>query len=484
MKKIVIIGFSILILGACNKKNDNELATKSEESIDSTSSVEVMSFNDRIKYNRAFEAVIWGMPAVNTDLMRQEMLTKTQGKINEVVYWGKVLDWHNQTLTPNPDAIYFMVFFDVKNEPIVLDLPVADSSGSFNGNIVTDWQMPLEDAGLMGVDKGAGGKFLILPPNYTGKVPTGYIVLQSDTYSGYMLFRSNVTSHSDSDVAKSIAYGKKLKVYSLSKAVNPDKTKFTDAKDVLFDSEIKYDASYFKNLDRIIQNEPWLQRDRLMINTLKSIGIEKGKTFNPDAQLNKILNQAVKDAGMHLEKMYDKGWGEFFENKNWRAAGAAEVIKMQATGYADINEYPSDLRGMTYTYGYVGIKRLGIGQFYLISIKDKNGNALDGSKNYKLNVPANVPIEQYWSVTVYNRKTHTLVRNMSRASRSSQIPELVKNDDSSVDIYFGSKAPEGKESNWIPTDSKGNFELMFRLYAPKKEFLKKVWILPDVEEIK
>ena len=115
----------------------------------------------RMIERRAVEAVIWGMPAVNYDLMRQEMLTKTSGKVGQVIYWGRPLDWKNQTLTPNPDALYFMAFFDTKDGPVVLDLPPGDASGSFNGNIVTAWQMPLEDAGLLGIDKGKGGK---IPP--------------------------------------------------------------------------------------------------------------------------------------------------------------------------------------------------------------------------------------------------------------------------------------------------------------------------------
>src|SRR5215475_2424133 len=120
---------------------------------------------------RAVEAVIWGMPIVNYDLMLQEMLSKTDGKVNQVIYWGRPLNWMNQTLTPNPDALYFMAFFNTKDGPIVLDLPPGDANGSFNGNIVTTWQMPLEDAGLLGYDKGKGGKYLILPPGFKGKKP-------------------------------------------------------------------------------------------------------------------------------------------------------------------------------------------------------------------------------------------------------------------------------------------------------------------------
>jgi hypothetical protein len=439
--------------------------------------------NQRAVERRAVEAVIWGMPAVNTDLMLQEMLRKTTAKVNQVVYWGRPADWRNQTLTPNPDAIYFMAFFNTKNGPIVLDLPAADASGSFNGNIVTTWQMPLEDAGLLGLDKGAGGKYLILPPGYTGAKQDGYIALQSDTFGGYILFRATLKSHGEADVAKAIAYGKKMKVYPLSKAANAPVTIFTDAKDVTFDSTIRYDASFFQNLDRIVQSEPWLQRDRAMIDPLKSLGIEKGKTFKPDSQTTKLLDAAAREAGAYLEGMYDKGWTSFFENSQWRAAATPEIAKMQSTAYADVDAYPIDLRGMTYSFGYVGIKRLGAGQFYLISIRDKSGAALDGGKNYRLHVPANVPIEQYWSVTVYDRKTHALVLNMSRASRSSQIPELKKNADGSIDVYFGPKASPGNESNWVPTDPKRGFELMFRLYAPKKEFFDKVWVLPDVEKI-
>ena len=202
------------------------------------------SSEDRLIQSRAVAAVIWGMPAVNYDLMLQAAL-KAGARENEIVYWSKPSDWHNHTLTPNPDAIYRMTFFNTKDGPIVLDLPAGNSNGSFNGNIVTVWQMPLEDAGLLGADRGAGGKFVVLPPGYTGKVPAGYITLQSDTFGGYALLRSNLASHSDANVAKSIAYGKKFKIYPLAHATHPPETVFTDAKDVTYDSTIRYDASYF-----------------------------------------------------------------------------------------------------------------------------------------------------------------------------------------------------------------------------------------------
>jgi hypothetical protein len=433
---------------------------------------------------RAVEAVIWGMPAVNTDLMRQEMLTKTAGKVNQIIYWGRPLDWRNQTLTPNPDAIYFMAFFDTKEAgPMVIEVPPGDAAGSLNGNIVTVWQTSLEDVGILGLDKGAGGKFVVTPPGWTEKVPDGYTVLLSDTYGGYALLRSNMKSHGEADVAAAIAYGKRARIYPLSAAANPGETVFTDVKDVEFDSTIRYDASFFRSLDRIVQSEPWIERDRAMIDQLRTIGIEKGKPFAPDAATQAILTSAIGEARDLLAQRYDAGFLPFWEKSHWTLPALTEAIDGQSTTYAKHDSYAVDARGVAYTYAYIAIKRLGAGQFYLISIRDKDGRAYDGSRTYRLTVPPNVPIEQYWSVTAYDRQTHALIRNMSRPSRSSQIADLQKNADGSVDVYFGPKAPRGKESNWVPTDPKRGFELMFRLYAPKKEFFDKAWRLPDVERV-
>lgn len=439
----------------------------------------------RLIERRAVEAVIWGMPAVNYDLMLQEMLTKTKGKVGEVIYWGRPLDFRNQTLTPNPDALYFMVFFNTKDGPVVLDLPPGDADGSFNGNIVTIWQMPLDDAGLLGTDKGKGGKYLVLPPGYHETPPDGFIPLPSDTFGGYMLFRSNLNSHAAADVEKSLAYGKRLKVYPLAQAANPPATIFTDVKDIEFNSTIRYDATFFEHLNRIVQAEPWIARDRAMIDPLRTLGIEKGKPFAPDAKTKELFTAAVREAGALLAARYDAGLPPFFsERSRWTAPTFPELVKAAADGYKDPDAYPVDNRGLAYTYAYIGIKRLGAGQMYLISIRDKAGAAFDGGKSYRLTVPPNAPVQQYWSITAYDRETHALIKGMPRASRASNAAEVQKNPDGSVDLYFGPKAPAGKDSNWVPTDSRRGFELMFRAYAPTKSLFDKTWILPDVEEVK
>lgn len=439
----------------------------------------------RMMERRATEAAIWGMPAVNYDLMRQQMLTKTAGKENQVIYWGRPLDWHNQTLTPNPDTIYLMAFLNTRDVgPVVLEIPPAGPEGSINANIVNVWQMPLEDAGAHGVDQGKGVKLLLLPPGYQGDVPAGYSALRPETFGSYALIRSTLRSHADADVTRSVDYGKRVRVYPLSQAGKPAATVFTDAAGVDFDSTIRYDASFYENLDRIVQQEPWLARDSAMIDQLKSIGIQKGKPYAPSAEQKQALDTGIREAQQYLAGLYDAGFPPFYEGMRWMIPADAGLIKAAQAGFNVPDEYPVDARGLAYTYAYIGIKRLGAGQFYMIATRDKDGAGLDGGKTYRLHVPPNVPVEQYWSVTAYDRQTHALIRNMDRASRASNNAELQKNPDGSVDLYFGPKAPAGKESNWIPTDPRRAFEVMFRAYGPTKAFMEKQWRLPDMEVVR
>jgi hypothetical protein len=423
------------------------------------------------------------MPAVNFDLMLQAMIGSAKGKPNQIVYWSRLPDWKNQTLTPNPDVIYLMPFFNTKDAgPMVLEIPPSDD-GVINGTVMDVWQVPLEDVGPAGVDKGKGGKYLILPPGHSAAVPDGTIALPSMSYQGYALLRSILRSGSDADVAKAVAYAKRIKLYSLSQAANPPPTTFADAIDVVYDSTIPYDLRFFQSLDRVVQSEPWLARDRLMIDMLKSVGIEKGKPFNPDAKTQEILTSGAREAHALLESRYEGSFTPYFDISRWALPAVPDYLKASQSGFSDPNAYPFGDRGLVFTYAFFTPKRLGEGQFYLMTVKDKQGQNFDGSKSYRFTVPANVPVNQYWSATVYDRATHGLIRDMPRSGRGSQSPGLQKNADGSVDIYFGPKAPAGKDPNWVPTNPSGQFEVLFRFYGPEKPLFDKTWKLPDIEQI-
>jgi hypothetical protein len=438
--------------------------------------------NERAIHRRAVEAVIWGMPAVNYEIMFQEMVRTLKGDFNQILHWPRLLDWTNQTLTPNPDVIYLMPFFNTKDVgPLVLEVPPADD-GVFNGSVMNYWQAAIEDIGPGGLDKGKGGKYLFLPPSYKDRVPDGYIPMQSDTYHGYALIRSVLKSGSEADVAKAVTYSKRLKLYPLSQSASPPATTFVDASHVVFDSTIPYDLRFFESLDRMVQAEPWLERDKAMIDQLKTIGIERGKPFTPDARTQAILEEAILEAKAVLEESYGQV-PPFYEGGHWFFPITEEMHQAVASFFHVPDSYPVDARGCAYTFAFFSAKHVGESQYYLLSDHDSDGRPLEGKTSYRVHVPANAPVTQYWSMTVYDRATHAFIRNARWVGRSSQTPGLQKNADGSADIYFGASAPPGKESNWVPTDSKGGFEVLARFYGPQKALFEKTWKLSDIERI-
>jgi hypothetical protein len=261
-------------------------------------------------------------------------------------------------------------------------------------------------------------------------------------------------------------------------------TTFVDVVDLVYDSTIPYDLRFFESLDRIVQAELWLERDKVMIDQLKSIGIEKGKDFEPDAKTRDLLNDAAREAQAWLVAQYEASFSSpYYEGGHWSRPGSRELFEGQATFFAKAGVYPVDLRGVTFSYAYFTPKHAGTGSSYLLSIADRDGQLLDGARRYRLTVPANVPVRQYWSATGYDRNTHAPIRNARWRSRSSQTPGLQTNADGSVEIDFGPDASAGRESNWVPTNADRGFEVLFRFYGPEKPLFEKTWRLPDIERV-
>jgi hypothetical protein len=281
-----------------------------------------------------------------------------------------------------------------------------------------------------------------------------------------------------------VAYGKRLRVYPLSQAENPAATTFVDAIDVVYDNTIPYNLRFFQSLDCMVQYEPWLERDKAMIEMPRSIGIEKGKAFDPDAKTKDVLTDAIVEAHAYLDSRYATVFEPPFDTSaRWALPASKELLEGLQSNYAPPDAYPIEARGLAFSYAYFSAKHLGAGQYYLMTIKDKEGHAFDGAASYRLRVPPNPPVKLYWSATVYDRTTHALIRDMKWSSRSSNTPGLEKNADGSTDVYFGPAAPHGKESNWVPTTARGGFEVLFRLYGPEPAFFEKKWLLPDVERL-
>jgi len=309
---------------------------------------------------RAVEAVIWGMPAVNFERMLQAAIANG-GAANQMLYWSRPVNWKDQALTPNPNTIYFNPFYDTTKGPVVLEIPPVEGESSITGSIDDAWQCALADVGPAGVDQGKGGKYLITPPGYKETPPSGYIIVPSGTYRGFAILRSNFKSSSDADIAAAVAYGKRMKIYPLGE--NADQTVYVDVYDKMFDATIPYDGRFFESLNRFVQAEPWLTRDKVMIDSLKAVGIANSKPFSPDAKTRSILDEAARVAGASIDKWYERAFSPpFFEGTHWALPVSKETIEGLSTMFADPDSYPIDGRAVYFSVAYFSAKHLGAGQ--------------------------------------------------------------------------------------------------------------------------
>jgi hypothetical protein len=204
--------------------------------------------NRRTVERRAVEAVIWGMPLVNTDAMRQAYFRDVGAKYNDICYFSKPQDWKFQVTTPNASTNYIYFNFNLKDGPVVVEIPAAVGAGLL-GSMVDAWDEPMADIGPAGEDQGKGGKYLLLPPDFKGETPPGVFALRYPTYNGYALYRAIRNGTTDADAAAALALVKKLRVYPLAQAANPPEQRFIDIYGKTFDGIANFDESFFESLN-------------------------------------------------------------------------------------------------------------------------------------------------------------------------------------------------------------------------------------------
>ena len=428
----------------------------------------------------AVEAVIWGMPIVNFDAMRQAYFRDGKATYGDIIFWSKPGSWKLQCLTPNTSVRYAFSFVNTSQAgPVVVDLP-ASGDASLMGTILDAWQVPMTDIGLAGEDQGKGGKYLLMPPGYQGKAPDGYFVLPMKTFNSLVGLRLIVKSEDKASVTKALQYLKQIRVYPLRKASAPLQPHFIDMADTVWDTVPRFDESFYASLSRMVNEEPVQPRDSGMLETLRAVGIEKGKDFRPDAATQTVLEAAAQQAhAWFMDRLVTFGQ-PYWPDHKWDIPVPPIAVKSGFTWEAD-GVLDVDARGIAFYSFFAPPKKLGAGQSYLVTFVDARGRRLHGGDTYRLRVPGDVPVAQFWSVTIHGDSTAALLRDMSRASLDSYDRKAKRNGDGSMDVYFGPKPPQGFEANWIPTVPGNDWFPYFRLYGPEEAFFDKTWKLPDIE---
>ena len=432
---------------------------------------------------RAVEAAIWGMPIVAMDAIRQGFLRDMGAKHNDIVFYSKPADWKFQTTTPNASTHYIYSAYDTRRDgPIVLEVPPAVGAGLY-GQLCDMWDVPLAIVGPGGDDKGQGGKFVLLPPDYQGNTPDGYIPLRQQTYGGFWLMRTIAKSRAQADEDAAIALLKKLRVYPLSKAGNPPEQRFIDASGKVWDGIPRMDESFYAVLAKMVDEEPVNPRDLAMMGMLSSLGIEKGKEFKPDATTNAIFKSAIAEAKAYVQDLQRATLQPYWQGIQWGLPDATGLKTEFSYQTANMLDY--DRRGMGGFFFWAPPKKSDANAptIYLTTFTDRDGALLTGDRTYRLRVPPNVPAKQYWSATVYDVDTAGFIREAPVVSLDSYNQKTTKNSDGSVDVYFAPRPPAGQDNNWVTTAKGAPWFVTFRLYGPDKPFFDKTWKLPDIEKV-
>jgi hypothetical protein len=442
----------------------------------------VEDLDAQVAYQRAFEAVLWAMPASAIYRFRVGLLEQPGMADNVITAYSGPLKTIHEVITGNQVTPYVGAVSDLRNGPVVLEVPAKTDKAVLYGQIVDAWQSTIAGVGPVGADKGDGGKYLLLPPNYNEPIPNGYFVLRSGSYRITLAFRS--IQLGSATVADAYAYSKTLKMYPLSEAAAPKPTGFVDGRPYPLHTLPFYDIRALQDIHDIISVEPVQPRDKIMMGMLATIGIEPGKPFNPPPKLKAAMEKGVADAYHYMQNLDTKLFASnlYWPDRHWSfvmVPDAQRGFDFVSNEAVDIDKRAAAWFFFTF---YPKVLSDKAGTVYLAPIADSNGRPLEAGKTYKLSIPKDVPAKQFWSLTMYDRATWAFVNNpLDRAGLSSfNMDQMKVNADGSVDLYVGPNAPAGLEANWLPTMGKEPY-LWLRLYGPEEAFWDKAFKMPDVE---
>ncbi|CAG9231464.1 conserved exported hypothetical protein [Paraburkholderia tropica] len=432
--------------------------------------------DDTLALNRAVEVYLAQMPAVSWYRVWKGTNEAGAATPNQIVIWESLMNARTLLLTGNTETVYALAALDLKRDgPVVVEAPPHLLGGASDL-----WQSEVAGIGPTGDDKGQGGKFLILPPGYTGKVPPGYIVRRSRTYRVVLGLRGFMV---EGKTAPAVALMKQTRVYPLAQAAHPPATTFIDGSTHPIDTLFSDNFQYFDDLATLIASEPKDVVPTIDRFQMASIGIEQGKPFAPDAARRALLDNAGKLGGaIARQNTFASSDPErlMYPDRHWEWAFVGRSATWDSQGYLNTD------RRAGFAYEAIGMSPamvaqvVGAGSQYAMTPRDANGQYLDGAKSYRLHLPANIPVKNFWSVVVYDAQTRSMLDNGQPFPTVSQYTGPAKNDDGSIDIYFGPDAPRGHEKNWIRTvPGKGWFTLL-RFYGPLKPFFDKSWKPDDI----
>jgi hypothetical protein len=475
---------------------------------------------DQIDFTHAYNTFLNTLSGVSIHAARKG-LQSIGVQDNEVIVFSGLMDAKSLFLTANADTVYALGVLNLTKGPMVLEVPP-----DFLGTLDDHWFRWIIDIGPPGPDRGLGGKYLILPPDYEGNVPEGgYFVARARTNIVLWFGRAFLADKSDpKPPAESIRKFTKVYPYEaggvgtpiaeflagkarLGKITAPPPTKFHEGSGKAFNTVPPNDWSFYELLSEVVQEEPATALDPELMGSVAAIGIVKGKPFQPDARMKKIMTDALAVANAASRTLFiaprDPSW-YYYPNSAWWnylfQTGyqfetpipeiTKEGVKVHPpTGYRTLDARTNFFYGITGITPGMAMRLPGLGSQYLFAAVDSNKQYFDGGKTYKCTLPKGIPEANFWSFTVYDNMTRSMLDTPQRypraGSQSYPSPAAKANPDGSTTIYFGPAQPAGADrGNWIQTTPGKGWFTILRLYSPLEPFFTKEWRPSEVELVK
>lgn len=430
---------------------------------------------------KAISAHEYALPIVAVEQWKRGLLTEADYG-DWVIY--RTRESKLPILTANATTPYVVTPVNLAESSYYIEIPASSNEEGIIGGIIFDiYQAPAADLGILGPDKGKGGKYLLVGPN--SEIPADhnadYVVRSSSNLN--ILGTRIIGKLSNETFDRTL---KKHKVYKVGETGENQKFVFATDKPNWFGCQPR-GLKYWEYLNSVLQNEPVVDRNRFILTQLRGTGIEKGKAFNPTKKQKDILIQA-EDMGNAIA-MVNTFSKVSYKEKHWKNRNWLYILNMKYLDHMHPNYYEVKEIG-SYTYEAMStskgmiLKSIGKGSKYLGAYVDENKEWLDGKSTYEIVIPKNVPASQFWSLTVYDNDTRCLIINKQKKSDLSSVMKGIKIEaDGSTKIFVGPKAPKGYEYNWIQSNPHKGFFVYLRLYGPQEEYYDKSWIMPDIVKV-
>ncbi len=434
---------------------------------------------EALVFNRAVEAYLVQMHGVSWYRVWKGVAEAGSGAPNQLVIWETLMNSATLLLTGNTETVYGIAGLDLKRDgPLVIEAPAM-----LLGGVSDLWQKEIMGIGPTGIDKGKGGKFLLLPPDYAGPVPEGYLSAKASTYGVVLGVRGFQV---DGKPDKAVGLMKTTRIYPLAQAAYPPAMTFVNGSHQEIDTIFSDSDQFFDDLAWLIEHEPHDVIPSHERFHLAAIGIEKGKPFRPDAGRRKSFDQAARFAAAYARTNSFSSDDEarlVYPDRVWEWAFVGGSASWDSQGYVNTD------RRAAFAYIAIGMspamveKHIGAGSQYLWTPRDAGGAFLDGGKRYRLHIPPNIPAKNFWSIVAYDADSRSILRNAQSFPSVSTYTGPQINGDGSIDIYFSPEAPAGNEKNWIQTMSGKGWFVLFRFYGPLEAFFDKAWKPDDIVEV-